>query len=281
MFIWTAVISLIISILVFPVIKSFLILHGIEKQNFEGTKIPNATGVLISISLLITSSIIIVTPDVFGDLRNFKDPLMHIFILTFAASFAGFIDDIFSIDEIRGFKSHLGELLKGRVTTGMLKAILGLAVALIIAAFTQDNLAGIVSAMFVIGLSMNAFNLLDIRPGRALKIYILMMVVLILTPVALNMVIFPAYWHLVGAVISPALILLYDDLSKKSMIGDTGANVLGAIVGYAVISTFTGNIRLVILALLLIFNFVADRWSITKMIESQPLLNKLDRLGRK
>lgn len=281
MFIWTAVISLIISILVFPVIKSFLILHGIEKQNFEGTKIPNATGVLISISLLITSSIIIITPDVFGDLRNFKDPLMHIFILTFTASFAGFIDDIFSTDEIRGFRGHLGELLKGRVTTGMLKAILGLAIALIIAAFTQDNLAGIVSAMFVIGLSMNAFNLLDIRPGRALKIYILMMAVLILTPVALNMVIFPAYWHLAGVVISPALILLYDDLSKKSMIGDTGANVLGAIVGYAVISTFTGNIRLVILALLLIFNFVADRWSITKMIESQPLLNTLDRLGRK
>lgn len=281
MFIWTTVISLIISILVFPAIKKFLILHGIEKQNYEGIKIPNATGVLISISLLITSSIIIITPDVFGDLRNFKDPLMHIFILTFTASFAGFVDDIFSKDEIRGFKSHLRELFEGRITTGILKAILGLAVALIIASFTQGSVVDIVSAMFVIGLSMNAFNLLDIRPGRVLKAYIFIMVILILTPVTLNMVIFPTYWHLIGAVISPAVILLRDDLSKRSMIGDTGANVLGAIVGYAVISTFTGNIRIVILILLIVFNFVADRWSITKMIENQPILNKLDRLGRK
>lgn len=281
MFFWTTVISLIISIFAFPVVKKFLIQHGIEKQNYEGIKIPYATGILISISLLITSSIIIIAPDIFGDLRNFQEPLMHIMTLTFAASFIGFIDDVFSIDEIRGFKGHLGELSKGILTTGMLKAILGLALALIISSFTQGSVVDILSATFVIGLSMNAFNLLDVRPGRALKVYILMMVILIIIPVVSNMIIFPAYWHLIGAVISPAIILLFDDLSKQSMIGDTGANVLGALAGYAIISTFTGNVRIAILALLLIFNFIADKWSLTKMIESQPVLNKLDNLGRK
>jgi UDP-N-acetylmuramyl pentapeptide phosphotransferase/UDP-N-acetylglucosamine-1-phosphate transferase len=119
----------------------------------------------------------------------------------------------------------------------------------------------------------NLLNLFDLRPGRAIKVAVLSGGLLAVCsrdgagPAA------PA----VGA----ALALLPEDLGERAMLGDSGANALGAMLGAAAAVSLPRSVRLVVLAGIAGLTAASEKVSFTKVIERTPALHWLDMLGRR
>ncbi len=160
----------------------------------------------------------------------------------------GLVDDLWSGPE-RGFRAHLRA---GR-TTGMLKLV---GIPLYGLLRTRS-----VSGALVVGLSANAVNQLDTRPGRALKAYL-------------------AVGVLVGAPLRVAVLLAPYDLREMVMLGDSGANALGALLGLNSVERVTGRGRLLLIGGLLGLTALGERTSLGKLIERSPLLRRVDGWGR-
>jgi hypothetical protein len=166
----------------------------------------------------------------------------------------GLADDVWSGPE-RGLRAHLRA---GR-TTGVLKL---LAVPLA-GAWATRSLAGGV----LVGLAANALNQLDTKPGRALKAFLL-------ADLALGARAGRPY--LPGAVLA-----LPYDLRERMLLGDTGSNALGALLGLEpVVRDARAGKQVAILAALAALNLAGDRVSLGAAIERTPLLSTLDRAGR-
>src|SRR5207237_1377017 len=81
----------------------------------------------------------------------------------------------------------------------------------------------------LIALAANLANQLDRRPGRVTKVGLVVFVVLALT------VSQPDRLEGVAVVVGATAALLVDDLRERLMLGDVGANVLGACLGTGVV----------------------------------------------
>jgi hypothetical protein len=75
--------------------------------------------------------------------------------------------------------------------------------------------------------------------------------------------------------------LLGDDLRERLMIGDTGANVLGAVLGLACVLEIGRGPRNAILIALVVLNVAAEAVSFSRVIDRVPPLRAFDRLGRR
>ena len=71
-----------------------------------------------------------------------------------------------------------------------------------------------------------------------------------------------------------------DDLRGTSMLGDTGANPLGAAVGLAAAQSMAPRSRWAALAVVSALTLAIERVSFTRVIEATPVLRELDRWGR-
>jgi hypothetical protein len=164
----------------------------------------------------------------------------------------GLLDDLFSGPE-RGFRGHLG----AGPTTGTLKAVGIPLLALVGTASVQDAV--------LVALSANGLNLLDTRPGRAIKAFL----------AGATLARGPA-----KAYVPIAVLLAPYDLREMTMLGDAGSNALGAVLGYGSVSKLTARGRLLAIAALAGLTIVGENRSLGELIERTPLLSHLDRLGR-
>jgi hypothetical protein len=169
-----------------------------------------------------------------------------------AIALIGVVDDLASGPE-RGFRQHLAA---GR-TTGIVKAV---GIPLVALAATRS-----VSGAALVSLSANGLNLLDTRPGRALKTF--------LTGAALLRGPTCAY-------VPIAVMLAPYDLREMTMLGDAGSNALGAVLGYGSVARLTGRGRRFALAALVGLTILGETRSLGELIERTPGLSSLDRLGR-
>jgi hypothetical protein len=126
----------------------------------------------------------------------------------------------------------------------------------------------------VLALATNVFNLLDLRPGRASKTFVLLGVGLTIGAGELR-----PLWEL-GLFAAPALIAGVYDLRERAMLGDTGANLLGALAGLWMVLTLSGTGQLIALALLAIVTVYGELRSISALVERTPGLRELDSWGR-
>jgi hypothetical protein len=169
-----------------------------------------------------------------------------------ATALLGLADDLWSGPE-RGFRAHLG---KGS-TTGVAKAV---GIPLVALAATRS-----VRKAALVGLAANALNQLDTRPGRALKAFL-------------------AGATLVrgeAAAYGPIAVLLAPyDLREMTMLGDAGANALGAVLGYGSVSKLTARGQILSIAALAAFTAVGETRSLGAVIERTPGLRGLDAWGR-
>jgi hypothetical protein len=165
-----------------------------------------------------------------------------------AVAAIGLVDDLWSGPE-RGFLGHL----KARRTTGVLK----LAGIPLVGLLATRKLSG----ALLVGLAANFLNQLDTRPGRALKAY------LVAAP-------------LVGAPAGTAVLLLPYDLREQVMLGDSGSNALGAMLGLSSVSRLTGTSRWLAIGALAGLTLLGERRSLGELIERTPGLRTFDRLGR-
>jgi len=193
------------------------------------------------------------------------------------AGAVGCYDDLAGATQVKGFQGHLGALRRGKVTSGLVKiagiGLTGLAAAAVLRG--HDSRPGVRAADTLldgalIAAAANAVNLLDLRPGRALKVVLAPAPALLAGPG-------PALAGPLGV----AAGLLGDDLGERGMLGDCGANALGAGLGAAVAARAPRPVRWAVLAGLLGLTFAAERVSFTAVIEANPSLRRVDELGRR
>jgi len=85
----------------------------------------------------------------------------------------------------------------------------------------------------------------------------------------------------VAAPLGAALALLPDDLGERAMLGDAGANALGAMLGGAAAVSLPRPARIALLAGIVALTGASEKVSFTKVIEAVPPLRWLDMLGRR
>jgi len=198
------------------------------------------------------------------------------FLVTLGFGGLGLLDDLKGDRAVGGFRGHFRALARGRLTTGAAKAIggglLSLAGGFLIAAprpFGYALLAGL-----LIALSANTLNLLDLRPGRCLFGFFVGAATIgatLLTQHALGA------GFLFWAALAFALILYPLDAGGTAMLGDTGANTFGAVLGIAGAIYFAPLWQGVLVLTLLGFQIWCERYSLSRAIESSPFLRGLDR----
>jgi hypothetical protein len=81
--------------------------------------------------------------------------------------------------------------------------------------------------------------------------------------------------------VGPVLALLPFDLRERAMLGDVGSNLLGAVAGlWLLLALSSTGEALALLAVATITVFGEFR-SISALVEKNPLLRRLDSVGRK
>ena len=187
----------------------------------------------------------------------------------------GAVDDLLGEGDARGFRGHVAALLGGRLTTGGVKLVGGVAVALVaVAPVSGESVGRLLVDGALVALAANLGNLFDRRPGRVIKVASVAFVALAVATGAAHAL------GGVAVVIGAALALLLDDLHERVMLGDAGANVLGAALGLGVVVSCAPRTRLVVLAVVAALNLLSEVVSFSRVIDAVPPLRFLDRTGR-
>lgn len=212
------------------------------------------------------------------------------------AGLLGAVDDFAESGTSKGLRGHLSALVRGQVTTGAVKVI-GIPIAAVVAGrlvrtdARTCRFADAVLAGGVVAGTANLLNLLDLRPGRALKAGLVMLAgqtALETLPGARDALTAagPQARHVTdsgvlrGGLLGTSAVLLRDDLAGATMLGDAGANALGAAIGMRSALTASRPRLVAELAVLAALTLASERVSFTRVIESTPGLRRLDALGR-
>lgn len=226
---------------------------------------------------------------------------------------AGYIDDV---DQgahdggkvAKGLKGHLGALAHGQVTTGVIK-IAGIGASALAASALVGSKATSVGGKVadlalntvLIAGTANLANLLDLRPGRALKATVLVATPLSYfscaaakpeasgasgapsaTPAAPASASGASAQRLLASGLNAAAITaLVEDLQETTMLGDTGANAAGALLGTSLAANDSWKLRLGTTLGVVGLILASEKVSFSKVIAANPALNWLDQLWRR
>ncbi|MGH8982298.1 MAG: hypothetical protein ACRDY6_00265 [Acidimicrobiia bacterium] len=248
----------------------------LARQNYRDHVVPTAGGALIVLAVLVVEAGRAVLGAVgVGEEPGLTTARSLVLFAVFGFGLLGLIDDIVGEGDERGFRGHVGALLRGRLTTGLLKLVGGAAVAVVLVA-TPGFATGrrLVIDALLIALAANLGNLLDRAPGRVIKVGVVVYVPLALALGA------GAVGVAIAPVMGAAVGLLAPDLRERLMLGDTGANVIGAVLGLGVVLGLGQTARTVVLVVVAALNVAAELVSFSAVIERVPPLRAFDQLGR-
>ncbi|MBN1094571.1 hypothetical protein JKP75_19740 [Blastococcus sp. TML/M2B] len=176
----------------------------------------------------------------------------------------------------KGLAGHLRALRAGRVSAGAVK-VAGIGAAGAVAALLTSRGRGtgaLADAVLTTGLvagTANLVNLLDLRPGRAAKAGLLTAAATLAGPAG----------PLVAGPLGATAAVLPADLGERVMLGDSGANALGALLGLRLAAGPSRGRRAGLLAGVVALTLASEKVSFTRVIEATPGLRDLDRLGRR
>lgn len=245
------------------------------RTNVRGIQVPVAVGVVLPV-VVVAAAAILVVAEAAGVLDVPVAALLTTVLAATGFGLLGLLDDLGGDGGARGFGGHLRALARGELTTGAVKLFGGGAVAVLVASTVSDErVLRLLADAALIALAANLANLLDRAPGRVSKAAIAAAV-----PVA---AVAGADARLVGplVVLAATAALLRPDLREELMLGDTGANVIGASLGLAVVLTAAPSTRSIVLLVVLGLNLVSERVSFSRVIDSVPPLRWVDQLGRR
>lgn len=231
----------------------------LTRRNFQGAQIPAATGITLLLATAVFHALALA-------------PIHGMVALGFGL--LGLLDDVRGDRSVGGFRGHLGALRRGRLTTGAAK-LLGGGVVALGAAWWLDAWTPwwIPVDAALIALGANTVNLLDLRPGRARAAF-----ALLLTPWAVASALSPRPgWWLPLGTLAASCLEWRSDARGKTMLGDTGANLLGAVAGLSLATALPPAGRLICAGLLFGINVASERVSFSVAIERVAWLRWLDR----
>jgi UDP-GlcNAc:undecaprenyl-phosphate GlcNAc-1-phosphate transferase len=246
------------------------------RENYRGRLVPTGVGVLLAIVAIAGDALfaLLASADVEGTGIPFR-PLVLVTALGFGL--LGLFDDVGGTGSDRGFAGHVRALRQGRLTTGGLKLLGGGALTVAVAgAVDGTRFDRLVVDALLIALAANLGNLFDRAPGRVTKVTLLAFVA-VLAAAGIDEEALVGVAVVVGAGVG----LLVPDLREDLMLGDAGANVLGAVVGLGVVLTATPFVRGMVLLVVAGLNLTSEVVSFSRVIDRVPPLRTLDRLGRR
>ncbi len=229
--------------------RDMLQLPALERTNYRGVPLPTAGGIVIVLTVLvIEAGRAIAGAAGLGDEPGLTLSRSLVLFAAFGFGFLGFVDDLLGVPGDRGFRGHVRALASGR---------------------------RLITDAVLIALAANFANLLDLAPGRLIKVSWVLYIPL---AVALGT---DAIGVAIAPVMGAALALLPDDLKERLMLGDTGANVIGAVLGLGVVLGLGKEARTSVLVVLIVLNVLAEIVSFSRVIERVPPLRAFDRLGQR
>lgn len=188
----------------------------------------------------------------------------------------GVLDDYFGVHGKGGFRGHFTRLVREKkLTTGAAKAIFGGAAALASALVLRDSPYLVLPDALLIALMANLINLMDLRPGRAGWVFILLLSLLTLAVYSHPQ--FVTYLAIAAPCLLALLVLLPRDSRAGWIMGDSGSNVLGGVLGVCLVAFLGVPARLALLALLVVLHIYAEKRSLSQLISSNPVLCYLDK----
>lgn len=249
----------------------------LARTNVRGIEVPTGAGFVAAVAAIADTVARFATEDdtTFGAIGTASGGWV---LVIGGFALLGLLDDVVGTHEFKGFRGHLRALRSGRVTTGLVKLVGGGIVALVAVGTTcNSSLLHTVLGGAVVALGANTANLFDRAPGRTTKVSILALALLWLgVPEARQL----------GGVGAPAMVgaavgLLWFDLREELMLGDAGANPLGAALGFGAALTLSTPVLAGVAIGLVACNLAGERVSFSRVIAANPVLARLDGLGRR
>lgn len=270
-------VAIAVALLVVPAGVRGLLDAGLVRENYRGARLAFPLG-----AMLATAALVALAPLAFLDDRadlDLLDPELRRWLpYVIGIAFLGFLDDSLGRGEAaatpRGWRGHTRALRAGRLSTGAIKAIGALALAAYVVSGLGLESWRYLADVALLILATNAFNLLDLRPGRAEKGLTLLGLGLCLGAWTL------APLELLGIFAGPILVGAWFTLRERAMLGDTGSNLVGAVGGVWLLTTLDDGARLIALAAVVALTIFGELRSISQTVESVPPLRWLDSLGR-
>lgn len=276
------VVAAVAALAIAPAARASMVEHGMTRENYRGSVLPIPFGFVAATAALV--ALVVISP-----LAQFAEvdaipfagggqtaflPFGDVLVYGLGVAFLGLVDDTLS-GPSRGWRGHARAAAAGTLSTGALKAIgsLGLALYVLRAGPGQD--AGrYLLAVAILVLSTNLFNLLDLRPGRSIKVFLVLGLGLTLGAWSLD-----GLWVL-GIFVGPLLVAGLYDVRERAMLGDTGSNLIGGMAGLWLVLTLDTTGQIVALVALVAITVYGELRSISALIASNSVLRYLDSLGR-
>ncbi|WP_134698866.1 hypothetical protein [Ammoniphilus sp. YIM 78166] len=251
----------------YPRLLRFLWRREMYKPNFQGKPIPVGVGWLIPMSQFFIWPGTLTSP--------YLRMWMVQTLVVWGMAYAGWRDDRLGGLEAKGLRGHFLLWWKeGRISTGIVKVMAACVLGTGVSILYSSSALEFFLHLFQLLLLTNLVNLLDLRPGRAIKGFLLMfLLLLLLTGLQLPV----ALWL---PTIVAALFLLRDDLRASSMLGDTGSNSLGLLLGCWIVFASPTVLKWSVLCLSAFIHLYAEKHSLSILIKNTPFLNWLDMWGR-
>ena len=265
-----------------PLFKSMLVNGNVIRPNYKNEMIPVGMGIVFLPMIIINSIILgfVTLNNIwFVSSSNYNLNIVWLLCLALyifsmmAMFFAGALDDLIGNRNVSWLKGHFKSLFKGELTTGGFKALFGGFVGLVVSVCISSSIVDIIVNTLIIALSTNLMNLFDLRPGRAIKAYLVIMIPIYIT--------LTGYTKVFPLLILPNVLAYFNtDLKARGMMGDTGSNVLGISIGVLMALGYGIKVRLAWLVFLILMHLITEKFSLTKIIEKNRVLKFIDNLGR-
>ena len=264
-----AIITILLTKVTFDLIFDFLQEGGLIAENYREQSIPYGYGLLYGLNFIF----ILVIGSLIG-VYKFEISTRFI-ILVLTMTLIGIIDDVLGQKNFQGFKGHIKALIcEHKLTTGFLKMTFSFIMVFYLFFEWYSDLSAALIATFLALLGANFINLLDVRPGRALKVVFFLSVIIFLLFQNDSLL-------LLLPIIIMVLFSLPVDLKSQGMMGDVGANILGGVLALILIINVSEFIQLIILLGLIIINLSAEFYSFTEYIAGNKVLSFIDELGKR
>jgi UDP-GlcNAc:undecaprenyl-phosphate GlcNAc-1-phosphate transferase len=255
------------AVLAPPALRSLTV-----RENFRGRLLPHPAGVVVVAAALLALAPLAALDRLAG-VAVWEPEIAAVLLYGLGVAFLGLIDDALA-GPSRGWRGHGAAVLRGELSTGALKAGGALGLALFALGGLEGGKGRYVLAVAVLVLATNLWNLLDLRPGRAVKALVLLGAGLTLGAWDVR----PA--AALGLLLGPVLVLGFWDVTERAMLGDTGANLVGGLAGLWIVLALGATGQLVALALILAATVYGEFRSISALVERTPVLRTIDLIGR-
>ncbi|MCA1688924.1 MAG: hypothetical protein LC720_00255 [Actinobacteria bacterium] len=244
---------------------------SLARENYRGRMLACPLGLVIVAAAVGALIPLAVAQQAAGGVLGPEFGWIAVYVL--GVAFLGLADDALA-DRARGWRGHAAAVMRGEFSTGALKAVGSAGLALYAMARPDVGAGRFALGAAVLVLATNAFNLVDLRPGRAVKAFVLLGVGLTLGSGDLV-----PLWA-VGLFVGPVLVVGIYDVRELGLLGDTGANVVGAVAGAWLVLTLSDvGLAIALLGLAGITAYGEFR-SISEFVERTPGLRHLDSVGR-